>query len=186
MKQFPCETVSVADPSIEPTEDPSEDLDRLFRSALRLTWSWMSPQVLRSYVERAGAGIEPGQYQTLVFIGGAGPVRLRDLAAGTAMTASNASKIVAELVDAGLVTRTVPRTDRRVTLLEVTPAGRRAVDRLEAVGRQMLAERLEGFSEAEVAVLGSLLGRLADATAGWSSTLPAGDTGTGVKEEGAA
>jgi len=140
---------------------------------MRLAASWTAPQVLRTYVDRADSGVQPGQHQTLRMVGAAGPIRLGDLAASTAMTPSNASKIVAELVDAGLVTRTVPRSDRRVTLIELTPSGRRVVERLDQVGREMLEERLSDFSPEEVDALAGLLARLADATTGWLRTLEA-------------
>jgi len=143
----------------------------LFEATMRLAASWTSPQVLRSYVERSESGVQPGQYQTLRTVGAAGPIRLGDLAAATAMTPSNASKIVAELVDAGLVTRTVPRSDRRVTLIELTATGQRAVRQLDRVGRDMLRERLSQFRPDEVDALAGLLGRLADATSGWLRSL---------------
>lgn len=140
---------------------------------------------MRSYMERADVGVEPGQYQVLLATAGSGPLRLRDLAEATGMTPSNASKIVAELVDAGLVARRVPSSDRRVTLLDVTPAGRMAVAELEKVGHVMLSERLALFSEEEVATLGRLLERLARVTTGWASTLGTG-AGPAGGEEGVA
>ena len=149
------------------------EVAELFQATMRLAASWTTPQVLRNYVGRSGSGIQPGQYQTPRTVGAAGPIRLRDLADATAMTPGNASKIVAELVDAGLVTRRVPRNDRRVTLIELTESGRAAVERLDQVGRAMLEERLSEFTAAEVDVLAALLVRLADATTGWLRTLDA-------------
>jgi len=143
----------------------------------------MSPSVVRNYLQRADVGIGPSQYQALVVIAGDGPVRLRDVAARTGMTPSNASKIVTELVDAGLVTRRVPSSDRRVTLLEPTSGGLRAVEDLGRVGRQMLAERLEGFGPDEVDTLGRLMERLASATDGWTSTLENEDLSTLENED---
>lgn len=155
--------------------DEADAVGRLFAAALHITWSWMSPSVVRNYLDRASVGVGPSQYQALVVIAGGGPVMLRDVAARTGMTASNASKIVTELVDSGLVTRRVPSSDRRVTLLEPTAAGRRAVEDLGRVGRQMLAERLEGFEPEEIERLGRLLERLVAATDGWTSTLDQGE-----------
>lgn len=148
-----------------------EAVGRLFSASMHITWSWLSPSVLRNYLARADVGVNPSQYQALVLIAAAGPVRLSEVAAGAGMTASNASKVVNDLVGAGLVTRTVPTTDRRVTLLAATEEGRRAVGDLERVGRQMLAERLDGFTADEVDVLGRLLERLASVTEGWTSSL---------------
>jgi DNA-binding MarR family transcriptional regulator len=166
-----------------------DDVERLFSATHRLTRAWTSPLVMRSYLERADAGIDPSHYPVLLQIGAAGPVRLGDVAGATDMTASNASKLVAELVDAGLVERTVPRTDRRVTLLEATPAGRTAINRLRQVGTEMLSERLVGFSAGEIATLALLMERLAGAAAGWASRLtdnPDTDSSSTDREEGAA
>ena len=157
---------------------------RLFGATLHLTWSWMSPSVVRNYLQRANLGLGTSQYQALVVIAGSAPVRLGEVASGARMTASNASKIVTELVDAGLVTRRVPSTDRRVTLLEPTAAGREAVENLEKVGRLMLAERLEGFEPSEVDLLGRLLERLAAATDGWTRSLESESQGDDLDEEG--
>jgi len=157
---------------------------RLFGATLHLTWSWMSPSVVRNYLQRANLGLGTSQYQALVVIAGSAPVRLREVASGARMTASNASKIVTELVEAGLVTRRVPSTDRRVTLLEPTAAGRAAVENLERVGRLMLAERLEGFEPSEVDLLGRLLERLAAATDGWTRSLEPESLGDELDEEG--
>jgi DNA-binding MarR family transcriptional regulator len=157
-----------SDGRARPGVDP---VARLFGATLHLTWSWMSPWVVRNYLQRSDLGLGTSQYQALVVIAGTAPIRLRDVADGARMTPSNASKIVNELVEAGLVTRRVPSSDRRVTLLEPTAAGRRAVENLERVGRQMLAERLEGFEPSEVEVLGRLLERLAAATDGWTRSL---------------
>ena len=162
-------------------EGRQAEVGRLFGATHRLTRAWTSPQVMRSYLERADVGIDPSQYPVLLHVGAAGPVRLRDVASATNMTPSNASKIVTELVDAGLVERTVPHSDRRVTLLEATAAGHRAIDRLRLVGTEMLFERLDGFDPGEVASLARLMERLAAAAAGWAASL----SGDG-REEGAA
>jgi DNA-binding MarR family transcriptional regulator len=178
---------SSEDPGPTATGAGSAGMDpvaRLFGATLHLTWSWMSPSVVRNYLQRANLGLGTSQYQALVVIAGSAPVRLRDVASGARMTASNASKIVTELVDAGLVTRRVPSTDRRVTLLEPTPAGREAVQNLEKVGRLMLAERLEGFEPSEVDLLGRLLERLAAATDGWTRSLEPEPPGDELDEEG--
>ena len=155
-----------------------DDVERLFSATHRLTRAWTSPLVMRSYLERADVGIDPSHYSVLLQIGAAGPVRLGDVAGATDMTPSNASKIVAELVDAGLVERTVPRSDRRVTLLEATPAGRTAIDRLRQVGTEMLSERLVGFTAEEIATVAHLMERLAGAAAGWASRLSADNLNT--------
>ena len=143
----------------------------LFDALARLTFSWAARPVARLYLDRAGVPIEPTHHVVLRYIGVSGPLRLSDLAALANMTPSNASKVVADLVDAGLVSRRIPRDDRRVTLLELTGEGGGALGRLQETGSAMLAERLSSFSPEEVDDLRGLLGRLADEVEAWTSTL---------------
>lgn len=128
---------------------------------------------MRFYLDRANVEVDPAHYEVLRSIGIAGPLRLRDLAESTNMTPSNASKIVAELVDSGLVLRHVPASDRRVTLLEVTPDGAEAVERLDAAGHELMAERMIGLSDQEVTQLDRLLAHLTDDVVAWSAALRA-------------
>jgi len=99
----------------------------------------------------------------------AGPIRLNDVAEATAMTPSNASKIVEVLVQVGAVERTVPAGDRRVTLLAATQEGRELIVRLEGVDLSFLSDRLEVFADDEVAALAVLLGRFAEVVEDWSA-----------------
>lgn len=147
------------------------DVAGVFDSLFRLTFLWAARPVTRRYLERAGVGVEPTHHLVLRAIRGAGPLRLGEVAALSGMTPSNASKVVAELVDGGLVSRRVPRDDRRVTLLELTEAGAYAVSRMEEVGAEMLGERLVDFAPDEVAELRRLLAQLADRVEAWSATL---------------
>jgi len=152
--------------------DP-ETVGKLFNSLLRLLSTWTARPVMRVYMARAGADVDPAHFQVLRYLSAAGPLRLRDLAAGTNMTPSNASKIVSELVKGGLVSRQVPDHDRRVTMLEATSEGRAAVRQLDRVGREMLAENMAGWSEEDVATLTRLLSRLSQDVVAWTSAMNA-------------
>ena len=54
------------------------------------------------------------------------------------------------LEDDGLVRRTVDPTDRRATLVSLTPSGERAALSVYALGDRMISEVLEGWSAPDV------------------------------------
>lgn len=156
----------------------------LYDSTFRLVSSWTTRTVTQLLYARAGIGIGPIQHVVLRQAQAAGPLKLGRLAALTGMTASNASKVVTDLVDAGMLRREVPDDDRRVTLLQVTAEGRGALVALERVGGEMLGERLASFTPVEVDDLRHLLSRLADEVESWGAQLVEGGDGGIVGDPG--
>lgn len=69
-----------------------------------------------------GDTIEPAQVGILMSLG-QGPLTLTELARQHHVKPPTASRSINLLVKAGLVERTVPENNRRVTLLSLTPAG---------------------------------------------------------------
>jgi DNA-binding MarR family transcriptional regulator len=166
----------------------SSSVADLYESTFRLVSSWTARPVTQMLSRRAGVGLGPIQHVALRQVARAGPLKLGQLAGLTGMTASNASKVVADLVDAGLVRREVPDDDRRVTLLEVTADGLDALDALGRAGGEMLGERLASFAPEEVDDLRRLLGRLADLVEAWGAQLvevgEAGGVGAAADAQG--
>jgi DNA-binding MarR family transcriptional regulator len=156
----------------------------LYDSTFRLVSSWTGRSVTQLLARRADVGLGPIQYAVLRQVARSGPLKLGRLAALAGMTASNASKVVAELVEAGMVRRDVPDDDRRVTLLQVTGEGRDALDALALAGGEMLGERLASFSPGEVDTLRRLLDRLADEVESWGVALAEGTEGAGAADAG--
>ena len=75
---------------------------------------------------------------------------------------STVSRQLRPLEEQGLVTRTVDDSDRRVTRLSVTAAGRRALERVERSAIDTLASALESWSADDRALLAQLITRLND------------------------
>jgi DNA-binding MarR family transcriptional regulator len=86
-----------------------------------------------------------------------GPLRLSDLAMQERVSAPTATRLVASLEERGLVHKESNPDDRRSTLLAVTPAGRRTLDRARSARTVELTRRLErldaGDLRAVIAVL---------------------------------
>jgi DNA-binding MarR family transcriptional regulator len=86
-----------------------------------------------------------------------GPMTLGDVAARERIAPPSVTKAVEQLVARGLVTRGPDATDRRVVLVEATPAGRRFLEDNRARRNEWLAHQLEQLDAAEVGQLGALL-----------------------------
>lgn len=108
------------------------------------------------------AGFRPGCVGVLRMIAALEPVSQREVSERLVLDPSDLVSLVDILERAGLVERRRDPADRRRHSLEITPAGRTAVRRLEAVGREVTEEVLAPLDEAERAALAHLLGRVVD------------------------
>jgi DNA-binding MarR family transcriptional regulator len=102
------------------------------------------------------------QASTLASVEAIGPVRLGDLAAAEGVSAPTQSRLVASLEAQSLLRRTPDVDDRRATLLEITPEGRRQLEQLRTERSAFLVERLGTLSPVQRAALVSALDVLED------------------------
>ncbi|HVW79343.1 MAG TPA: MarR family transcriptional regulator [Mycobacteriales bacterium] len=100
-----------------------------------------------------GAGLTTSQLSALGVIARSGPIRISDLAEVEHMNPTMLSRVVAALVEAGLVRRRVDPDDRRAGLVEVTAQGRRTHDRLRAERGRILASGLDALDPAQRAAV---------------------------------
>lgn len=91
-----------------------------------------------------------------------GPLRQNALAEAVHADPSTVSRHVASLVEQGLVQRVADESDGRASLLVVTDAGREAVERLAEERAARIGGTLAGWSDADLATLTGLFGRLLD------------------------
>lgn len=75
---------------------------------------------------------------------------------------SNASRTISELERLGLLDRVVDPSDGRARLLRLSRAGRTAVTQTRSARRDVIADRLESWSQIDLHRLAELLGRLND------------------------
>jgi DNA-binding MarR family transcriptional regulator len=123
------------------------------------------PRMRERLTATVDAGVDLSALRVLAWAERSGPARASDLAEATALDLSTVSRRVAELEGASLVTRTRDPDDRRASLLEVTPAGRAAIERLRAARRSLIEEALADWPTDDVRRLGELLGRFTGALA---------------------
>ena len=110
---------------------------------------------------RGGLTLERSAYpllnQILALQGG----RLSDVAAGLKVAVPTVSRQVRQLEELGLVARRQDPVDGRAILLEVTPAGLEALQRMRAEWQKMVAQILEPWPPKDREILGELLERFA-------------------------
>ncbi|MQA84848.1 MAG: MarR family transcriptional regulator [Streptosporangiales bacterium] len=110
-------------------------------------------------LRHAGVSLQPSSYRLLMVLDEIRPTPLGDLADSLAMSLPMASRMVRELEGEGLVTRRNTESDRRVTMVDLTAAGERAVERMVQAGISVTGDVVASWSAADLAVLDELLAR---------------------------
>jgi len=112
-----------------------------------------------------GLDIDLAQVDTLYAIAGAPHVAEADetmvstVAERLHIDPSRASRLVAEMVNAGYARRAVSQRDARRTILELTPAGEAVVDAVQKYKWLLLGEFFSGWAKADVETFVPLLER---------------------------
>jgi DNA-binding MarR family transcriptional regulator len=115
-----------------------------------------------------------------------GPRRLSDLARVISLTNSHTSRVVDNHVRRGLLSRTVPDDDRRVTIIDVSPTGRAVGRAVEDEFKGLLAARLANFDEPDIVKFAELFTRFSDEVAGWAEESARADQPAGTRGNAAA
>jgi DNA-binding MarR family transcriptional regulator len=100
--------------------------------------------------QRATSSVTPSQLAVLVTVDRHGPLTLGEIATRENMRPPSASRIVAALEVQGLVTRQADPTDRRVSLIDVSRAGRDFVAEHREWGHSWIAGRVAELDADEV------------------------------------
>lgn len=144
------------------------DLSNAITSVARLAHS---NRLYDAMAARARVDLRPYLLGVLARIRDLQPVRMSDVADQMDYDRSTVSRHVAELVSNGCVRRLAEPTDRRVVLLEITPAGEEVLERVfsawnatlgeitadwKAADQQRFLEMLERFGEAFAAHVDAL------------------------------
>jgi len=118
-----------------------------------------------SATELAPLGLTLVQARVLRYVARCEPVRMADIAAELEVVPRTATTLVDALEHAGTVARRSDPVDRRSVLVELTPAGRALLGRLDQA-RRAFAEQLFGvLDDDERSSLTELLGALCERSA---------------------
>jgi DNA-binding MarR family transcriptional regulator len=138
--------------------DDSEARHVLVAQTARFTTSF-----LRWMEGRAGDGLSYARLRLVEALHCGGPAIMRDLGIQLGATPRNMTALVDAMEEAGLVVRRPHPTDRRATLVELSPAGARAAT--QAIGPQLdaISEIFAGLNPVEREQYSALLAKLTQA-----------------------
>jgi DNA-binding MarR family transcriptional regulator len=101
---------------------------------------------LRTTAAGAEAGLTPTRISVLLSVVRDGPVRLAKLADSESLNPTMLSRVISDLVEAGLMERVSDAGDRRAAWVNATPAGRRLAEQMRRERTDALNVALEGLS----------------------------------------
>jgi DNA-binding MarR family transcriptional regulator len=129
-----------------PSLAPITELDTPTR--LRMVIGRLSRR-LRTTAASRDAGLSPTAISLLLTVARTGPVRLSELAEAEGINPTMLSRVVAGMVQDGLLERSSDEGDRRAAWVEVTGAGRKLAQRMRRERTSAVNEALEALSETE-------------------------------------
>ncbi len=136
------------------TESPQDTAELAGRLRLAVT------RLARQMRQQTDTGLSPTLLATLATVESAGPLTLGDLALREQVAPPTITRAVTGLEAEGLVARKVDPADRRVAWVQVTPAGRRLLERARTRKNAWLARRLRDLSPEDARHLAEALATL--------------------------
>ncbi|HWH10071.1 MAG TPA: MarR family transcriptional regulator [Solirubrobacteraceae bacterium] len=125
------------------TPDGAADSEQVAR--LRVVVARLGRQLRAT---QAGAGLTPTQISVLFTIARLGPLGLSEVAELEGLNPTMLSRVIAQLSEDGLVSRTAAPTDRRAALVDATPVGRRLREKIHRERNRVLGAELDALSTA--------------------------------------
>jgi DNA-binding MarR family transcriptional regulator len=114
-------------------------------------------RLARQLRQNSPGGLSPSQWSALVAIEDNRSLRIGDLADCEGVSAPTATRLVASLEEAGLLSRRTDPADRRTAYVALTDAGTQKLEWARGVGTASLAQRLSTMSQGDVRRLMDLL-----------------------------
>jgi DNA-binding MarR family transcriptional regulator len=103
--------------------------------------------------QEAGTDLSPSQTSALAAVDRHGPLTPSELAACERIQRPTATRVLARLEEAELVSRAADPEDRRSSLVSITPEGRALLEKLRTRKDAFLAQRLDKLDADELATL---------------------------------
>jgi DNA-binding MarR family transcriptional regulator len=107
-----------------------------------------------------GSGITRIQWIALYYIQRNGSISQRELSNLMTIADSSAGRLIDRLQRDGYLIRIPSKTDRRVTMIELTPEGNDLIESLLHVGAEFNDDLMEGISKEEQEIFESVLARM--------------------------
>jgi DNA-binding MarR family transcriptional regulator len=114
-------------------------------------------RLARQLRQTSPGGLSPSQWAALATVEESESLRIGDLADREGVSAPTATRLVASLEEAGLLSRTSDPADRRTAYIALTDAGREKLEWARGVRTASLAQRLSTMPEADVRRIVELL-----------------------------
>jgi DNA-binding MarR family transcriptional regulator len=114
-------------------------------------------RLARAVRQPGAAGLTPSQISAMATIEEHGPIRMSDFAGYELIGAPFATRVVASLQELGLVQRAADSTDRRVSLIDLSDAGRLMLAHLWSERAAGLTARIERLQPDQVTTLTTVL-----------------------------
>lgn len=127
---------------------PAAALDLDTAARLRVAIGRLSRR-LRTTAAGSAAGLTPTRISVLLTVVRDGPIRLSALATSESLNPTMLSRVIADLVDAGLLERTNDDGDRRAAWVQATDGGVQLARRMRRERTDAVNAALEGLSAAD-------------------------------------
>ena len=147
---------------VAPVAADAADAAEILRAITRI--GYLITRARRHDVVRTVAAVPLDRAAVMVLgqLAEAGPVRPGELAARLSVEAPHVTRQVQRLQQAGYADRVPDPDDRRAQLIQLTPAGRAAADRIREAGTGGMQAALAHWPPQELHQLATLLHRMVD------------------------
>jgi DNA-binding MarR family transcriptional regulator len=147
-----AETTPAA-PAATPLDDPYAPIIADFRAAMNQVKCASSERLVRM-------GVSMAQLHILYTLQRSGEMPMSRLADVLQVSLSNATGLIDRIEERGFVERTRVPEDRRIVMIQVTDAGRRMLEEVDAISSELLRSVFGRIGRSQVAAVGRAIGEL--------------------------
>ena len=145
-----------------PDTPASEEVTEIERALTRITYLSTRARQHDRLMALAGVPLDRAAVALLRQVADSEPLRPGELATRLGVEASHVTRTVQQLQKSGYVTRVPDPDDRRAQRIQLTEAGRQAIDRIRDAGARGMQLALSDWSPEELGQLATLFHRMVD------------------------